>query len=205
MLPLSVDEPPPQHDNNMNAEPDPSRVAVACDILEPTPPSNLFRILVIDDEPANRMILRRLLNAVGYEVVEAVNGASGLSQLLASRPDLVVVDMEMPVLNGPETISAIRRLPQPNLAHVPIIAASGNPTQEMEDSALGEGADIWMTKPFDFAKLQKNIGQLLRKKTRCRPHITVQRIEENSANNPTPSSPQTSAFRPQSTVDDPAS
>ena len=201
MLPLSADESPPQHNNNnMNAEPDPSRVAVACDILEPTPPSNLFRILVIDDEPANRMILRRLLNAVGYEVVEAVNGASGLSQLLASRPDLVVVDMEMPILNGPETIAAIRRLPQSLLAQMPIIAASGNPTQEMEDSALGEGADVWMTKPFDFAKLQKHIGQLLKNKGRRQARVTVRRAEATPADKPAP----TSAFRPKPTVDDPA-
>ena len=185
----------------MNAEPDPSRVAVACDILEPTPPSNLFRILVIDDEPANRMILRRLLNAVGYEVIEAVNGASGLSQLLSSRPDLVIVDMEMPVLNGPETIAAIRRLPQPTLAQVPIIAASGNPTQEMEDSALAGGADIWMTKPFDFAKLQMHISQLLKSKSRREPRVTLLRSEEAPAEKSAP----TSAFRPKPTVDDPAS
>jgi CheY-like chemotaxis protein len=161
----------------MNAEPDPPRVVVACDILEPTPPSNLFRILVIDDEPANRMVLRRLLNAVGYEVVEAANGASGLSQVLGSRPDLIIVDMEMPVLNGSETIAAVRRFPEPSLSALPIIAASGNPTQEMEDSALDEGANIWMTKPFDFSTLQKNISKLLQ--TRRHSSVTVRRVSKN--------------------------
>ena len=183
----------------MNAEPSPPRVAVACDILEPTPPSNVFRILVIDDEPANRLILRRLLNAVGYEVIEAVNGASGLSQLLTSRPHLVIVDMEMPVLNGPETISAIRRLPQANRAQVPIIAASGNPTQEMENTALEEGADVWMTKPFDFARLQKNIGELLQHRTRRQPVVTVRRVEKDDVDDKRSS---TSAFRSKPAVDD---
>lgn len=188
----------------MNAEPDPSRVAVACDILEPTPPSNLFRILVIDDEPANRVILRRLLNAVGYDVIEAANGASGLSQLLASRPDLVIVDMEMPVLNGPETITAIRRLPESALAELPIIAASGNPTQEMEDSALDVGADVWMTKPFDFAKLQKNIARLLQSKRQRQTRVTLLRADGSPAEKSASSPSKTSAFRPKPTVDDPA-
>lgn len=173
----------------MNAEPGPPRVAVAGDLFAPIPPSNQFRILVIDDEPANRMILRRLLNAVGYDVIDAPNGASGLSQLLAGRPDLVVVDMEMPILNGTETVTAIRRLPELRLCGVPIIAASGNPTDEMRAEAIGAGADLWMTKPFDFADLQKNIASLLR----YRRHSPVVRRQiarqENISKRPAPVPP----------------
>lgn len=145
----------------MNVEPDPSRGLVACELIEPNPLSNQFRILVIDDEPANRLILNRLLGAVGYAVSEAENGATGLAQVITRRYDLVIVDMEMPILNGAETIAAIRKLPVAAQRTVPIIAASGNPTDEMASSALDNGADLWMTKPFDFGKLQKSIAQLL--------------------------------------------
>lgn len=188
----------------MNAEPDPPRVVVACDILEPTPPSNQFRILVIDDEPANRLILRRLLNAVGYEVVEAVNGSTGISQLLESRADLVIVDMEMPVLNGTETIAAIRQLPQSPLSEVPIVAASGNPTQEMQDSALAEGANIWMTKPFDFSQLQKHIAQLLQDKGRRRSRTTIRRSGASPTEGAEPCSSPQPTVRHTPTADDPA-
>ncbi len=145
----------------MNVEPDPSRGSVPCELIEPNPLSNQFRILVIDDEPTNRLILNRLLGAVGYAVSEAENGASGLSQVISRRYDLVIIDMEMPILNGAETIAAIRKLPSATQRGIPIIAASGNPTDEMASSALDNGADVWMTKPFDFGNLQKSIAQLL--------------------------------------------
>jgi len=150
----------------MNVEPNPSRGSVPCELIEPNPLSNQFRILVIDDEPANRLILNRLLGAVGYAVSEAENGASGLSQVIARRFDLVIVDMEMPILNGAETVAAIRDLPNTTKRSVPIIAASGNPTDEMAASALDNGADVWMTKPFDFGKLQKSIASLLERNRR---------------------------------------
>ena len=157
----------------MNADPDQARASAACDILKSLPPGNQFRILVIDDEPANRMILRRLLNAVGYAVMEAENGASGLAQLVSSRPDLVIVDMEMPILNGAETVVAIRQLPEQRLASLPVIAASGNPTPQMETSALESGADVWMTKPFDFPELQGHIARLLEARRRRSKSTTV--------------------------------
>ena len=145
----------------MNVEPDPSRGSVPCELIEPNPLSNQFRILVIDDEPTNRLILNRLLGAVGYAVSEAENGASGLAQVIAHRYDLIIVDMEMPILNGAETVAAIRKLPSAIHRSIPIIAASGNPTDEMASSALDNGADVWMTKPFDCGKLQKAIARLL--------------------------------------------
>jgi len=150
----------------MNVEPDPLRGLVPCELIEPNPLSNQFRILVIDDEPTNRLILNRLLGAVGYAVSEAENGASGLAQVIARRFDLVIVDMEMPILNGSETIAAIRKLPSATQRSIPIIAASGNPTDEMASSALDNGADVWMTKPFDFGKLQKSIAHLLASRRR---------------------------------------
>lgn len=175
----------------MNADPDPLRASVDCELLKSQPPSNQFRILVIDDEPANRTILHRLLNAIGYEVIEAVNGASGLAQVVSQRPDLVIVDMEMPVLNGAETVAAVRQLPGRRLAELPIIAASGNPTIEMEESALEAGADIWMTKPFDFSHLQNSIAQLLQASRRpaissssTPPSPQATRAGKRSAKNP---------------------
>lgn len=161
----------------MKPDRDPSRPEVTTDFLAPLPPGNQFRILVIDDEPANRMILSRLLTAVGYSVSEAENGASGLAQVISHCPDLVIVDMEMPVLNGSETLAAIRRLPENRTASVPVIAASGNPSPEMESSALRNGADVWMTKPFDFAVLQQQIAALLR----SRRHAPVLRRNASDA------------------------
>jgi CheY-like chemotaxis protein len=113
----------------------------------------LSRILVVDDEPAQRSILRRIFERVGHEVADAGDGASALLAVGKSPPDLVVTDMMMPVMGGAELIRQLRC--DPATAGIPILAASG-------DSHLADGADAVIAKPYAWRDLVAAADALLR-------------------------------------------
>jgi CheY-like chemotaxis protein len=112
------------------------------------------RILVVDDEPDLRFILRRMLTRAGHEVVEAGDGAAGLASVLAAPPDLVVTDMMMPVMDGVEFIHRLRC--DPATAAIPILAVSG-------DWQLAVEADAALAKPYQKAALLAAAERLLLK------------------------------------------
>jgi CheY-like chemotaxis protein len=98
------------------------------------------RILVVDDEPDQRFLLRRIFERAGHEVTDAQNGAAALEAARESAPDLVLTDMMMPVMDGPELIRCLRA--EPATARIPVLAVSG-------DSHLAEDADAVVPKPYD--------------------------------------------------------
>jgi CheY-like chemotaxis protein len=111
------------------------------------------RILVVDDEPDQRFLLRRLLERAGHEVSEANHGAAALRAVRESAPDLVVTDMMMPVMGGAELIRCLRD--DPATAHIPILAASGN-------THLACAADAVLPKPYDLHHLLAVVEALLK-------------------------------------------
>lgn len=105
---------------------------------------SLFRILVVDDEPDLRYVLRRVFERAGHEVVDAGHGAAALEMVHRSPPDLVVTDMMMPVMGGVELIRRLRG--DPVTAQIPILAVSGDPH-------LADGADAVLAKPWKSPQL----------------------------------------------------
>ena len=103
--------------------------------------SSVARILVVDDEPAQRFALRRIFERAGHEVIDAGDGAAALRAVRESPPDLVVTDMMMPVMGGEELIRRLRF--EPATAGIPILAASGDPH-------LAVGADAVIAKPYTW-------------------------------------------------------
>lgn len=132
------------------------------------PPENRFTVLVIDDMAPNRMLLGKFLKAAGYAVIEATHGGEALELLQEHRivPDLVVTDVEMPVMDGISLVEQIRYLDSA-VASVPIITASGNADEDMRTEAMAAGSDVFLTKPFDFRALAKEMSRLLRKPRRA--------------------------------------
>jgi CheY-like chemotaxis protein len=102
------------------------------------------RILVVDDEPDQRFLLRRMFERAGHEVSDATDGAAALRAVRESAPDLVVTDMMMPVMDGMELIRCLRG--DPATAHIPILAASG-------DTHLADAADAIVPKPYELRHL----------------------------------------------------
>ncbi|HEX3033350.1 MAG TPA: response regulator [Bacillota bacterium] len=115
------------------------------------------RILVIDDEPQIRKMLRVALSGFGYEVDEAVNGQQGLSQVAVFRPDLVILDMGLPDLDGVEVVRQIREW-----SGVPVIILSVKEQENDKIAAFDAGADDYVTKPFSMGELVARIRAALR-------------------------------------------
>jgi two-component system cell cycle response regulator DivK len=113
------------------------------------------RILVVEDQEDLRVILRDFLTASGYEVIEAVDGGQGVAKAMSERPHLVLMDIQMPVLDGYEATRQIKALP--GLAATPIIAVSSFAMKGDEEKARASGCDGYVTKPYSPVALLRLI------------------------------------------------
>ena len=117
------------------------------------------KLLVVDDVPQNRVLLIDALHPLGFDVVDAENGQECLDLLDAVNPDLIVMDVMMPVMDGREATRRIRK--RPRFAKIPIIASSASATREDEMLCYEAGADVFVPKPIDNDALLKIIGERL--------------------------------------------
>jgi DNA-binding response OmpR family regulator len=117
-----------------------------------------LRVLVIDDDADIRLLLRQLLERAGFAVDEAADGKTGLRQLFANVPSLVILDVSMPDLDGYQTLERIR-----DLSDVPVLMLTAR-TQELEKvRGLSAGADDYVAKPFGRQELLARVQALLRR------------------------------------------
>ncbi|MCL4766854.1 MAG: response regulator [Hyphomicrobiaceae bacterium] len=109
------------------------------------------RILVVEDQEDNRAILRDLLTASGYELIEAQNGEAGVEAAERERPDLILMDIQLPVLDGYDATSRIKS--NPLLASIPVIAVTSYALSGDEAKARAAGCDDYIAKPFSPRQL----------------------------------------------------
>jgi DNA-binding response OmpR family regulator len=119
------------------------------------------RILIADDEPNIVAAVEYLLKRSGYEVSVARNGAEALELVETSRPDLVVLDVMMPVKSGYEVCMRMRE--RPDWRHIKIIMLSAKGRDAEVTKGLSVGADLYITKPFSTRELTSKIKELLEK------------------------------------------
>jgi CheY-like chemotaxis protein len=130
------------------------------DRLKTTPPSSIRTILVVDDFDDNRLLLRIWLERRGFRVVEAENGLEAVNRATSETPDLIIMDMEMPRLDG---LSATRRIREvPSLSKVPIVAVSAYGADQFREVALATGCDEYVSTPFEPIALEKIIRALIK-------------------------------------------
>ena len=123
-------------------------------------------IMAVDDEPTILRVLRRILEPEGYEVILASDGSSALALLDERKPDLVILDIMMPGLNGFQVLDSIRER-----FDVPVIMLTARCEEESVVKALERGADGYVRKPFSAAVLLARIGAKLRRVEQTgRPH-----------------------------------
>jgi two-component system, cell cycle response regulator DivK len=103
-------------------------------------------ILVVEDQEDNRQILRDLLGSAGYDLTEAENGEEAIAAVARRRPDLILMDIQLPVMDGYEATRRIRTIQ--TLRSVPIIAVTSYALAGDEDKALAAGCDGYVTKPY---------------------------------------------------------
>ncbi len=117
------------------------------------------RILVVEDTEDNRKIIRDLLSSVGYELIEAVDGVEGVALAQSERPDLILMDIQLPVIDGYEATRRIRAIPE--LAAVPIIAVTSYALSGDEAKTRAAGCDGYVAKPFSPRQLLAKIREFL--------------------------------------------
>ena len=120
------------------------------------------RILIVEDQEDLRAILRDLLTASGYETIEAVDGGDGVATAKSAKPDLVLMDIQLPVLDGYEAIRQIKAAVE--TASTPIIAVSSFAMKGDEEKARAAGCDAYVTKPYSPMKLLGMVRSFLDKK-----------------------------------------
>ena len=117
------------------------------------------RILVVEDQEDNRQILRDLLANAGYDMIEAEDGEQGVAAANNERPDLILMDIQLPVLDGYEATRRIRT--NPDLRSVPIIAVTSYALAGDEDKALAAGCDGYVSKPYSPRELLAKVRAYL--------------------------------------------
>jgi two-component system cell cycle response regulator DivK len=117
------------------------------------------RILVIEDQEDNRRILRYLLRSVDYEVIEAVTGEEGVALAERERPDLILMDIQLPGLDGYEATRRIKG--NTALRHIPIIVVTSYALSGDDVKAFAAGCDAYVTKPFSPRQLLATIRERL--------------------------------------------
>jgi two-component system, OmpR family, KDP operon response regulator KdpE len=137
----------------------------------------MAKLLVIDDDPSLLRALRLGLQAGGHEVVTAANGEQGVSATAATSPEVVILDLGLPDIDGLEVSRRIRQW-----SDVPIIVLSATETEDRKVAALDGGANDYVTKPFGMAELEARIRVALRKgraetEPKESPRITVGALE----------------------------
>jgi two-component system, cell cycle response regulator DivK len=115
------------------------------------------RILVVEDQDDNRRILRDLLTASGYELIEAVDGEQGLTAAEQERPDLILMDIQLPGIDGYEVTRRIKA--NEALRHIPIIAVTSYALSGDDQKAFEAGCDAYVTKPFSPRALLAKIRE----------------------------------------------
>ncbi len=123
-----------------------------------------MKALIAEDNEVNRELLRELLESRGYTVEEACNGAEALRSLEQNCPDILLLDLNMPVLDGFGTLRRIRETPR--LAALPVLAVTAYAMQGDKENILKSGFDGYLSKPISSAGLGKELEKLLGNKTK---------------------------------------
>ena len=116
-------------------------------------------VLLVEDTEDNRFMMRRLLEMAGYRVIEAMNGEEAVKLAQTQSPQLILMDLSLPVIDGLAATRLIRKLPE--FEAIPIIAVSAHDTSDFQSEAIDAGCNSYVTKPIDFAELEELIARLL--------------------------------------------
>jgi CheY-like chemotaxis protein len=119
-----------------------------------------MKILLVEDNEMNRDMLSRRLNRNGFEVVIAVNGQEGVDLAASAKPDLILMDMSLPILDGWEATRQVKA--NPETSGIPVIALTAHAMVQDKERAMAAGCDEFDTKPIELPRLLEKINFLLR-------------------------------------------
>jgi CheY-like chemotaxis protein len=116
-----------------------------------------INVLYIEDNPDNMTLVRRVMEASGYTLFGAATGLEGLQVATREQIDLILLDINLPDIDGYEVARRLRRDTKPYLAHIPIIAITANALKGDAENALDSGCDVYMSKPINIHELRARV------------------------------------------------
>ena len=116
-------------------------------------------VLLVEDTEDNRQMMRRLLEMSGFRVVEATNGREAVEVASQVQPQIILMDLSLPIIDGLAATRQIRN--QPELNQVPIVAVSAHDTADFHSEALDAGCDAYVTKPINYTELEHLVTRLI--------------------------------------------
>jgi two-component system cell cycle response regulator DivK len=119
------------------------------------------KILVVEDNAVSAELIREILSGRGYEIIEAYDGRQALEKIEETEPDLVLLDIQLPILDGFAVLSQVRQ--NPRFANLCVVAVTAMVMKEDREKGLRAGFDAYIGKPVDAAALRLEVDQLLRK------------------------------------------
>lgn len=117
------------------------------------------RILVVEDNPDNRVLITDVLTSLDYEVIVAIDGEEGVAKAAAEKPDLILMDLSLPQMDGWTAARNIKA--KPELQHIKIIALTAHAMVGDKEKALEAGCDDYVSKPIDLRELAGKLAQYL--------------------------------------------
>jgi two-component system, cell cycle response regulator DivK len=117
------------------------------------------KVLIAEDNAVNRELLRELLELRGYDVIEACDGQEALLKIAENRPDILLLDLSMPVLDGFGTVHKIRE--NPSFNSLPVLAVTAYAMRDDREKVLNSGFDGYLSKPIDPRALDQELERLL--------------------------------------------
>lgn len=120
------------------------------------------KILIVEDNPSNMRLIEMILRGKGYTLLKATDGEEALDVAFRGRPDLIIMDIQLPKLNG---LEAVRRLRQASdFSHVPVIAVTAYAMKGDEEKIINAGCNAYMSKPVNTRELPLVIAEMLRQR-----------------------------------------
>ena len=116
-------------------------------------------VLLVEDTEDNRHMMKKLLEMSGYRVIEAINGEEAVKTASQETPQIILMDLSLPLIDGLAATRRIRSLP--GLSTVPIVAVSAHDTADFHSEALAAGCNAYITKPIDYPELEDIVNGLL--------------------------------------------
>ena len=115
----------------------------------------MSKILYVEDNFENRLFVRRVLESMGYQIIEAEDGVTGIEIAKSEKPDLILMDVGLPGIDGLETTVRIKKIPE--LKNIPIVALTANAMKGDAERCLAAGCDGYLTKPIGVVALREQV------------------------------------------------
>ena len=144
----------------------------------------MFKILYVEDNPQNMRLVRKILMAAGYEVIEATNGLSGIATAEREKPDLILMDVNLPDINGLEATTRLKAS-EPSVAAIPVIALTANAMHGDRENCMAAGCDGYLAKPVMKNELLNTVAIFLKHPPASAPSTSP---ASSSSNTPTSTS-----------------